>query len=37
MMRLLNGYGPAVDGVREHAELEVKLEEVVTVFSDEIG
>jgi len=37
MMRLLNGYGPAVDGVREPAELEVKLEEVVTVFSDEIG
>jgi hemerythrin-like domain-containing protein len=37
MMRLLNGYGPAVDGVREHAELEVKLEEVVTVFSEEIG
>ena len=37
MMRLLDGYGPAVDGVREHAELEVKLEEVVTVFSDEIG
>lgn len=37
MMRSLDGYAPAADGVREHAELEVKLEDVVTVFSEEIG
>ena len=37
MMDLLNDYAPAMNGVKEHAELEVKLEEVVTVFSEEIG
>ena len=37
MMLLLEGYAPAADGMREHAELEIKLEEVVNVFSEEIG
>ena len=37
MMRLLGGYEPAEDSVREHAELEEKLENVVTIFSEEIG
>ena len=37
MMPLLGGYAPAVDSVREHAELDEKLEDVVTVFSEEIG
>ena len=37
MMRLLDGYAPAMDSLREHAELEEKLENVVTVFGDEIG
>ena len=36
MMQLLDGYPPAVDGVREHAELGEKLEDVVKVFSEEI-
>lgn len=36
MMRMLDGYAPAVDGIQEHAELGEKLEAVVAVFSEEI-
>ena len=37
MLPLLDGSAPAVDGVREHAELDDKLQDVVKVFSEEIG